>query len=144
MDEIHKISLHQLHADRDGDDHSHQRTDEESPGQLPSRIPNRSTHHLAQGYLALLLVAIVNRHSEEAQGRNQDRDAHEGDDEHHHIMLVLEVVLQRIIQILRLHFRRNAYQFLSHLLAGIPDSLLRLGMIATGFHQNSPSTFAAG
>jgi hypothetical protein len=144
MDEIHEISLHQLHADRDSDDHSHQRTDEESLSQLPSRIPNRSTHHLAQSNLALLLVAVINRHSEETQGRNQDRNAHECDDEHHHIVLVLEIILQSIIHILHLHFRRNAHQFLSHLLAGTPDSLQRLGMIATGFHQNCPSTLLRG
>ena len=33
---------------------------------------------------------------------------------------------------------------LGHLLAGIPDSLQRLGMIATGFHQNRPSTLLRG
>ena len=38
MDEIHEISLHQLHADRDGDDHSNQRTDKESLSQLPSLL----------------------------------------------------------------------------------------------------------
>ena len=111
---------------------------------MPGRIPNRSAHHLAQGNLALLLVAVINRHSEETQGRNQDRNAHKGDDEHHHIMLVLEVILQSIIHILHIHFRRNTHQFLSHLLAGIPDCLQRLGMIATGFHQNSPSTLLRG
>ena len=64
----------------------------------------------------LMTCSYDGYHRTQYHGKN---DGKEGDDEHHHIMLVLEVILQSIIHILHLHFRRNAHQFLSHLLAGL-------------------------
>ena len=127
---------HCLDAQWSGYDYCHCRHNQEATRESPYGISHRGSHHLAQGYLLALLLTVIYRHGKHAEGGDENRDEHEGEDERHGIALRLYPLAQGVVDVFAMDSYRHAPYFFRHLTTSILYGGKSFVMVATGLDEH--------
>ena len=100
--------------------------------QFQHHTPGTGSHHFAERHPLALLLGVADRHSQQAQCRNQNRDDHEAKHQRHRLPFAIQFISQIILHVLYFQLLRYTNNFPAHLLAGFPDSFQCLYMVALG------------